>query len=48
MPEGGRLTIEIANCQLDERYAETAGEDVRPGQYVMVAVTDSVVGMTAR
>ena len=46
MPEGGRLTIETANCQLDEQYADTTGEDVRPGQYVMVAVTDSGVGMT--
>ncbi len=46
LPDGGRLTIETANCHLDEHYAETAGEDVTPGQYVMVAVSDSGSGMT--
>jgi two-component system NtrC family sensor kinase len=47
MPEGGRLTIETANTHLDETYAESAGEDVTPGQYVMVAVSDTGSGMPA-
>jgi PAS domain S-box-containing protein len=44
MPRGGKLTIEVANAQLDDDYA-AAQADVEPGEYVMVAVSDTGVGI---
>jgi PAS domain S-box-containing protein len=44
MPEGGKLTVETANTSLDEVYARSNPEVVA-GQYVMVAVSDTGVGM---
>jgi len=44
MPEGGKLTIETCNTSLDESYAAQDAE-VIPGQYVMVAVSDTGSGM---
>jgi signal transduction histidine kinase/CheY-like chemotaxis protein len=45
MPSGGRLTIELANTVLDAEYARSQAE-VTPGDYVMVAVSDTGHGMT--
>ena len=43
--DGGRLTLETANCHLDDRYSRLH-PDVPAGQYVLIAVTDTGHGMT--
>lgn len=44
MPKGGRIVIETSNSTLDEGYAEENPE-VRPGEYVSIAVSDTGTGM---
>jgi CheY-like chemotaxis protein len=46
MPDGGRLTIELANKVLDEEYAR-ANVEVAPGDYAMLAISDTGHGMTS-
>jgi len=45
MPSGGKLTVEVQNTSLGESDVDVNGE-ARPGDYVMVAVTDTGTGMT--
>jgi CheY-like chemotaxis protein len=46
MPDGGKLTFETADVVLDENYAGM-NADVRPGPYVMIAVSDNGSGIPA-
>jgi two-component system, NtrC family, sensor kinase len=45
MQAGGKLTIETGNASLDEAYCATA-DGVKPGQYVMIAISDTGIGMS--
>ena len=44
MPLGGRISIETSNAQIDETYAKTH-MGVKPGEFVMIAVSDTGHGM---
>ena len=46
MPQGGQLTLEAANVELDSSYV-TSHESVLPDHYVMIAMSDTGIGMDA-
>ena len=46
MPDGGKLSVEVRNASLSESDLDVNGEP-RPGDYVMLAVTDTGTGMSS-
>jgi len=44
MPDGGKLTIETSNIELDEEYA-LKHIQVEPGNYVLTVISDTGIGM---
>ena len=45
LPAGGKITVETANVEMGERFGEH--QQVRPGSYVMLAISDNGSGMDA-
>ncbi len=45
MPEGGRLTIETTNVDVDESYSTSHSGLIQPGAYVLLSVSDTGIGM---
>lgn len=45
MPKGGKLTVETCNVRISEDYIASRDEDILPGRYVMLAISDTGDGI---
>ncbi|OIQ46265.1 MAG: hypothetical protein BM558_00350 [Roseobacter sp. MedPE-SW] len=45
MRRGGKLTIETANIKIDDSYMDARQEELPPGHYVMLAISDTGEGI---
>lgn len=48
MPGGGRITMETRNVQINEEFINRSREDIEPGRYVMISLSDTGHGMDSR
>jgi CheY-like chemotaxis protein len=46
MPNGGKLIIETSNCTLDNEYCKKRTTSVKPGEFIMLAISDTGIGMS--
>ena len=46
MPKGGKLTVETGNALIEHSFNGGHGADIPPGRYVVLAVTDTGIGMS--
>lgn len=47
LPQGGRITMETANIRISDDYVDARDEEIQPGRYVMLAISDTGMGMEA-
>jgi PAS domain S-box-containing protein len=47
MPKGGKLILETSNVAVDENYVRRHSVEMKPGPYVVLALTDTGIGMDA-
>lgn len=47
MPVGGKITVETSNVRIDDDYIADRGEDIEPGRYVLLALSDTGIGISA-
>lgn len=45
LPDRGRITMETGNVRIDQSYVDSREEEVAPGRYVMLAISDTGTGM---
>lgn len=47
MPEGGKIMVETQNLRIGQEYIDARFEDIEPGRYVMLAISDTGEGIAA-
>jgi len=47
MPEGGKIMVETQNLRIEQEYIDAHFEDIEPGRYVMLAISDTGEGIAA-